>query len=342
VPRLRCKAVISGSARAGAGTSNGTLTQDPTSNASACSTPPPMPKVQVTVQGSIPRIFGLFCPKATEFTAPRHSATKVAREAMKKAGLAILLLAGCATVKVPLPVGGSRAHGIIETAYEYGAFDKVKSVDMILGHEGAAQRCRAWGYSDAEPFGDEARTCIASTQYGCARWRVVIPWQCTTPNAPLAQAGCPPSSDALRRVRDEPVWGPGSSRHGAAAPHAGLATQTGGGPSVTTNSCPTDGTVEALAGFAGRLSLWRSPWTLFTESELYQSWGELLLVAVFLALCLFWMLMERKTALRFWLGVAAVVAGVNLVLNDGPIAHTVTDAALALLPRSPRPFFGAK
>ena len=88
------------------------------------------------------------------------------------------------------------------------------------------------------------------------------------------------------------------------------------------------GRVETLAGLAA--SLWVSPWKLFSESELMQSWGELVLVAIFLGLCLFWVLMDRKTSLRLWLGVVAVAIGVKLVVDDGPIARTVTDAALAL------------
>ena len=86
--------------------------------------------------------------------------------------------------------------------------------------------------------------------------------------------------------------------------------------------------LETLADVT--VSLWVSPWKLFTESELYQNWGELVLVAVFLALVLFWMLMDRKTSLRLWMGVLAVVIAVKLAVDDGPIAHTVTDAALAL------------
>ena len=88
------------------------------------------------------------------------------------------------------------------------------------------------------------------------------------------------------------------------------------------------GRVETFADVA--VSLWVSPWKLFSESELYQNWGELVLVAVFLAICLFWVLMDRRTSLRLWLGVVAVAIGVMLVVDDGPIARTVTDAALAL------------
>ena len=88
------------------------------------------------------------------------------------------------------------------------------------------------------------------------------------------------------------------------------------------------GRVETFADVA--VSLWVSPWKLFSQSELYQDWGELVLVGVFLALCLFWVLMDRRTSLRLWLGVVAVAIAVMLVVEDGPIAHTVTEAVLAL------------
>ena len=65
------------------------------------------------------------------------------------------------------------------------------------------------------------------------------------------------------------------------------------------------GRVETLAGLA--VSLWVSPWKLFSQSELMQSWGELVLVAIFLGLCLFWVLMDRKTSLRLWLGVVEAI-----------------------------------
>src|SRR5881296_2670772 len=89
------------------------------------------------------------------------------------------------------------------------------------------------------------------------------------------------------------------------------------------------GKLELLAELAASSSAWTSPWTRF-GSGLYEDWGELLLVAVFLGLCLFWALMDRRTSIRLWFGVLALAIGVKLVLADGPITHTVTDTALAI------------
>ena len=84
-----------------------------------------------------------------------------------------------------------------------------------------------------------------------------------------------------------------------------------------------------MAGLAADSPIWVSRWRLF-HSGIYEDWGELLLVAVFLGLCIFWGLMDRRSSIRLWLGVLAVVIGVKLVLADGPITHTVTDTALAV------------
>ena len=92
------------------------------------------------------------------------------------------------------------------------------------------------------------------------------------------------------------------------------------------------GTLDTLADLAASSSLWVSPWQ-HLDRILYEDWGELLLVAVFLGLCIFWGLMDRRSSIRLWLGVLAVVIGVKLVLADGPITHTVTDTAL-VVPRA--------
>ena len=92
------------------------------------------------------------------------------------------------------------------------------------------------------------------------------------------------------------------------------------------------GTLDTLADLAASSSLWVSPWE-HLDRILYEDWGELLLVAVFLGLCIFWGLMDRRSSIRLWLGVLAVVIGVKLVLADGPITHTVTDTAL-VVPRA--------
>jgi hypothetical protein len=79
--------------------------------------------------------------------------------------------------------------------------------------------------------------------------------------------------------------------------------------------------------FAG--DLWISPFKVF-QGGIFDEWGEVLLTAAFVALCIIWGIMERQSNLRFWLGLLAVASGVKLVMDGGPIAQTVIDSALAL------------
>jgi hypothetical protein len=93
---------------------------------------------------------------------------------------AILLvgLSACAVVKVPVPTGGSKADGVVRMAYEYGGFE-APQVDLQAAASSAAQRCAAWGYTGAQPFGGAMQQCEAANQYGCLRYLVTLTYQCT-------------------------------------------------------------------------------------------------------------------------------------------------------------------
>ena len=102
---------------------------------------------------------------------------------MKYRHLALLgafaLVAGCATEKVLIPTGGSRADGTVKLSYEYTMFE-VPHVDMTQATTAAAQRCAAWGYSGSEPFGGQENHCEQSDVYGsCIRTMVTVEFQCT-------------------------------------------------------------------------------------------------------------------------------------------------------------------
>jgi hypothetical protein len=98
--------------------------------------------------------------------------------------LAALALSACATTETLVPVGGSRADGVVTLAYQYGMFQK-PVVDYDQAVHTAAARCAAWGYSNAEPFGSSLSNCTAVNGYGaCIAWRVSVSYQCTTPSAP--------------------------------------------------------------------------------------------------------------------------------------------------------------
>lgn len=92
--------------------------------------------------------------------------------------LAAILAAGCASNKEFVPTGGSRSDGTIKMSYQYGAFE-LPQVDLKQAVESARQRCAAWGYSGAEPFGGSTKTCIDSSSGSCNVWRVTAEYQCT-------------------------------------------------------------------------------------------------------------------------------------------------------------------
>jgi hypothetical protein len=96
------------------------------------------------------------------------------------AGLALgLALASCATEEVPVAIGGNRAGGTVDMSYEYGAFERPQ-VDWNIAQQSALQRCKAWGYTNAEAFGGAINQCVAANAYGCLRERVTMTYQCTT------------------------------------------------------------------------------------------------------------------------------------------------------------------
>lgn len=87
-------------------------------------------------------------------------------------------LGGCAVQKEWIPTGGSRGDGTVKMSFEFGGFEKPQ-VDNQRAEAAAKQRCAAWGYTSAERFEGIERTCIASNNYGCIRYRVTSTFQCT-------------------------------------------------------------------------------------------------------------------------------------------------------------------
>ncbi len=98
--------------------------------------------------------------------------------------LIIMSIQGCAVNKQLTPTGGSRADGTVKLSYEYGAFE-VPKLDRQQGMSAARQRCAAWGYTGAEPFGGSTKTCSSGSRSACESWLVTVEYQCT---------GTPPAS----------------------------------------------------------------------------------------------------------------------------------------------------
>ncbi len=104
-------------------------------------------------------------------------------QALVLACLLAACLMGCARHKDLVATGGSRADGTVTMSYEFGP-GEIPKVDPAQGAISAAERCRAWGYTDAQPFGGETRQCNAPSQYGCMRWFVSMTYQCLGGNHP--------------------------------------------------------------------------------------------------------------------------------------------------------------
>ena len=89
-----------------------------------------------------------------------------------------LILNSCATVKTPIPISGSKADGTITLAYQYGEFEE-PVIDWDSSNAKAKERCKAWGYHNAQPFGGSQSSCLAYNQYGCVQEQVTIMYQCS-------------------------------------------------------------------------------------------------------------------------------------------------------------------
>jgi hypothetical protein len=89
------------------------------------------------------------------------------------------IVASCATQETLVPTGGSRADGTVQLSYEYGLF-QVPKVDVDQATQAAADRCAAWGYTGAQPFGGQISRCEVFNGYGnCLRTLVTVSFQCT-------------------------------------------------------------------------------------------------------------------------------------------------------------------
>lgn len=99
-----------------------------------------------------------------------------------KLSISVLLLSavvlGCAAQKTLIPTGGSRADGTVKLSYQFSSFE-VPEVNMAAGLVTAKQRCGAWGYTGAEPFGGQTKICVASSMGSCNMFQVTVEYQCT-------------------------------------------------------------------------------------------------------------------------------------------------------------------
>lgn len=92
--------------------------------------------------------------------------------------LAVLAaLASCTTYKMWTEYGGGKEEGVIQLAYEYRRYENPQ-VDERAGIQTARERCRDWGYKDAQRKGED-RQCIDGTTDDCGKWRVIREYRCS-------------------------------------------------------------------------------------------------------------------------------------------------------------------
>lgn len=96
---------------------------------------------------------------------------------------AAVLLAACTTYKLWTAAGDSEEEGTVSLSYEYRRFESPQ-VDERAGISMARDRCKDWGYHDAQRKGED-RQCIDGTQSDCSKWRVIREYRCL--NGPKKQ-----------------------------------------------------------------------------------------------------------------------------------------------------------
>lgn len=74
--------------------------------------------------------------------------------------------------------GGSRSDAVVRLSYEYASYE-IPKVSQEEALTLAASRCKSWGYSAAEAFGGETKTCNQYSGNGCMNWLVTKEFQCT-------------------------------------------------------------------------------------------------------------------------------------------------------------------
>ena len=90
----------------------------------------------------------------------------------------LVIFSGCATTKLLQATGGSKADAVVELSYQYGAYE-YPVVDSTQGTAVTTERCKAWGYSGAQPFGGSIEQCQRYDGYGnCSNTLVTIKYQC--------------------------------------------------------------------------------------------------------------------------------------------------------------------
>ena len=91
--------------------------------------------------------------------------------------LIALALTGCATPKQWEATGGSKNDGVVQVSYELGQFESGQT-SAAQGLTVASERCKTWGYKNAEVTGSEKNICRTMGQYNCLQTTITQDYLC--------------------------------------------------------------------------------------------------------------------------------------------------------------------
>ncbi|MBC8025997.1 MAG: hypothetical protein H7Y89_08405 [Steroidobacteraceae bacterium] len=90
---------------------------------------------------------------------------------------AFSLLGACATSEHWSASGGDRQIGIVKVSYEHGDSDE-PDLSATRADLMADNRCKTWGYRDAELIPGLLRSCTNAQGNRCELWKVTREYQC--------------------------------------------------------------------------------------------------------------------------------------------------------------------
>jgi len=88
----------------------------------------------------------------------------------------LLSLAGCTTYKLWNEAGSDSDLGTVRLSYEYRKYESPQ-VDERAGTQMARERCKDFGYPNAQRKGEE-RQCLNGTPENCSKWQVTREYRC--------------------------------------------------------------------------------------------------------------------------------------------------------------------
>ncbi len=128
----------------------------------------------------------------------------------------VVSISGCSTKTPYYAMGGSRADGTVDMAYDFKPFETAV-VDRHQAQSVAKSKCQVWGYADAEIFGGMTQNCYARNGFGtCTQGQVIEKYQClgdlgatrqSAPSQPQAlQRAQPAQSGTGSSALDKKTW----------------------------------------------------------------------------------------------------------------------------------------